>query len=196
MDRTEHSRASRQTEDLVAAGYKYYVPNYKPRHVIFDRGEGSRLFDIEGNDYVDLGAGIGVNALGHRHPALVEALTAQARRLWHTSNIYFSEPAVKLAQELVESSGFAARVFFCNSGGEANEAAIKLIRKWAAERGKKPQEREIITFQGSFHGRTLATLTATVQPKYHAGFEPLPEGFVHCQAFNDETALAKLVSDR
>jgi acetylornithine/N-succinyldiaminopimelate aminotransferase len=185
-----------RTRDLVAAGYRYYLPNYKPRPIIFEHGEGSRLFDIDGRDYVDLGAGIGVNVLGHQHPALVKALTAQAHRLWHTSNIYFSEPAVELARELVESSDFAARVFFCNSGTEANEAAIKLVRKWAAEQGKTPQEREIITFSGSFHGRTLAPLAATVQPKYQAGFEPLPEGFVHCGSFNDEKALKGLVSNK
>jgi acetylornithine/N-succinyldiaminopimelate aminotransferase len=196
MDAEKNHPASRKTRDLIATGYRYYVPSYKPRPLIVARGEGSRLFDIEGRDYIDLGAGIGVNVLGHQHPALVKALTAQAHRLWHTSNIYFSEPPVELARELVESSEFATRVFFCNSGTEANEAAIKLVRKWAAELGKKPQEREIITFSGSFHGRTLASLAATVQPKYQAGFEPLPEGFVHCDRFNVEKALTGLVSPR
>ncbi|MBR9981024.1 MAG: aspartate aminotransferase family protein [Desulfatitalea sp.] len=195
MHGTTLQRASRQTRDLVATGYRFYVPNYKPRQMILDYGEGSRLYDLDGNAYIDLGAGIGVNALGHGHAALVKALTDQAGRLWHTSNIYFTAPAVHLARELVEASGFAARVFFCNSGGEANEAAIKLIRKWAAARGKQPHEREIITFKGAFHGRTLATVTATVQPRYQQGFEPLPAGFVHCEAFNDEDALAALMSD-
>jgi len=196
MDRNDDDRTNSRTKALVAAGYRYYVPNYKPRHAIIAHGKGSKLFDLEGHDHIDLGAGIGVNTLGHQHPALVDALTAQARRLWHTSNIYFTEPAVKLAQELVTSSAFATRVFFCNSGSEANEAAIKLVRKWAAQRGKSPREREIITFKGAFHGRTLATVTATAQPKYQDGFEPLPEGFVHCEAFNDEAALENRMSPK
>jgi acetylornithine/N-succinyldiaminopimelate aminotransferase len=182
------------TDELVAAGYRYYVPAYKPRHMILDRGQGARLFDLEGRDYVDLGAGIGVNALGHGHAELVSAVTDQALRLWHGSNIYLTEPAVKLAQELVIGSGFAERVFFCNSGAEANEAAIKLVRKWAAQRGKSPGQRRIITFHGSFHGRTLATVTATAQSKYQEGFEPLPDGFVYCESFNDEAALERLMS--
>jgi acetylornithine/N-succinyldiaminopimelate aminotransferase len=188
--------ASQKTRDLVATGYRYYVPCYKPRHMILERGQGSRVFDIEGRDYIDLGAGIGVNVLGHGHPDLVGALTTQAARLWHTSNIYFTEPAVNLAESLVAHSPFAARVFFCNSGAEANEAAIKLVRKWAAQRGRSPQEREIVTFQGSFHGRSLATVTATAQPKYKQGFEPLPGGFAHCSAFNDPEALAKVMSSK
>jgi len=194
MQSWKHHPPGPQTRSLVATGYQYYLRNYKPRHMVLDRGEGSWLFDTDGNAYVDLGAGIGVNALGHGHAALVRALDDQARRLWHTSNIYFTAPAVELARELAASSGFAQGVFFCNSGGEANEAAIKLIRKWAAQRGKQPHARQIITFKGAFHGRTLATVTASVQPKYQQGFEPLPQGFVHC-AFNDEAALEKLLSD-
>jgi acetylornithine/N-succinyldiaminopimelate aminotransferase len=196
MNGKAQQRTSPHTEELVAAGYRYYLPTYKPRHMILDRGEGAWLYDLDGNAYVDLGAGIGVNALGHRHADLVKALTEQAGRLWHASNIYFTEPAVHLARELVASSGFAERVFFCNSGGEANEAAIKLIRKWAAGRGKPPRQREIITFQGAFHGRTLATVTATGQQRYREGFEPLPDGFVHCRAFNDEGALSEVMSDK
>lgn len=196
MDNIGNDPASQKTRDLVADGYRYYVPCYKPRHMILDRGKGSRLFDIEGQDYIDLGAGIGVNVLGHGHPDVVGALTTQAARLWHTSNIYFTEPVVNLAKSLVERTQFASRVFFCNSGAEANEAAIKLVRKWAAQRGRGPQDREIVTFRGSFHGRTLATVTATVQSKYQEGFEPLPAGFVHCDAFNDIEALAKTVSSK
>jgi acetylornithine/N-succinyldiaminopimelate aminotransferase len=194
MDENGKKGLNALTDSLVATGYRYYVSSYKPRHMILDRGEGSRVFDLEGQDYIDLGAGIGVNALGYGHPELVAALADQARRLWHGSNIYFTEPAVKLAQELVASSGFADRVFFCNSGAEANEAAIKLVRKWAAQLGRRPEERRIVTFSGSFHGRTLATVTATGQSKYREGFEPLPEGFVHCDGFNDEAALKKLMS--
>ncbi|MBT8339354.1 MAG: aspartate aminotransferase family protein [Desulfatitalea sp.] len=184
------------TQSLINDGYRYYLTNAKPRRIVLDHGQGAILYDREGRDYIDLGAGIGVNALGHQHPELVRALTAQARRLWHTSVTYFSEPAVCLARELVAGSVFAQRVFFCNSGAEANEAAIKLVRKWAAQAGRPPHGRDIITFKGGFHGRTLATVTATGQAKYQQGFEPLPAGFVHCPVFNDIAALEAIVSDR
>ena len=130
---------------------------------------------------------IAVNALGHANPALVAALTEQAGKLWHTSNIFVSEPPLRLAEELVSASRFASRVFFCNSGAEANEAAIKLARKWAASKGRAPDRRVILTFRGSFHGRTLAAVTAGAQPKYHEGFEPLPPGFIYSD-FNDLAA--------
>lgn len=184
------------SDELVAKGQRFYVPNYKPREMILDRGEGAVLFDLEGKDYVDLGSGIGVNSLGHQHPELVKALTEQAGKLWHTSNIFYSEPTIRLAEKLVEKSDFARRVFFCNSGAEANEAAIKLARKYAADNGRPPEQREIITFKGSFHGRTLATVTATAQPKYQAGFEPLPGGFVYAEKYNDEAAFEAVLSDR
>src|SRR5690606_31132470 len=107
---------------------------------------------------------------------------------WHTSNVFLSEPPLRLAEELVAASRFAERVFLCNSGAEANEAAIKLVRKWAAAQGRAPSRRVIVTFRGSFHGRTLATVTATAQPKYQAGYEPLPGGFRYVD-FNDATGL-------
>jgi acetylornithine/N-succinyldiaminopimelate aminotransferase len=157
--------------------------------VVLDHGKGARVWDTQGRDYVDFGAGIAVNALGHAHPALIEALTAQAGRLWHTSNVFVSEPPLRLAEALVETSGFAERVFLCNSGAEANEAAIKLVRRWAAAQGREPSRRTILSFEGSFHGRTLAALTATAQPKYHEGFEPLPPGFRYAP-FNDIDAAA------
>ncbi|AWV08423.1 acetylornithine/succinylornithine family transaminase [Marilutibacter maris] len=178
---------------LCALADDYYVPVYRPRRIVLERGRGSRIFDIGGREYVDFGGGIAVNALGHAHPALVEALTAQAQRLWHTSNVFVSEPPLRLAQELVEASGFARRVFLCNSGAEANEAAIKLARRWATAQGREPERRVILSFRGSFHGRTLATVTATAQPKYQEGFEPLPGGFRYSD-FNDldaaEAAMA------
>ncbi len=185
-----------RTKSLISTGYKYYLPVYRPRQTILDHGRGAYLYDLDGKAYVDLGSGIAVNTLGHQHPALLAALKTQAGRLWHTSNIYFTEPAVLLARELVRATGFAKTVFFCNSGAEANEGAIKLVRKWAAGQGRSSREREIVTFGGSFHGRTLATVTATAQPKYQAGFEPLPKGFIYCKTFNDEAALEKLVSDK
>jgi acetylornithine/N-succinyldiaminopimelate aminotransferase len=186
-------KPTKRTEALVAKGKLYYVPNYKPRETILERGKGARIWDIDGNDYIDFGAGIAVNGFGHQDPDLVKALITQAKKIWHTSNVFYTEPPILLAEALVKASDFGKRVFFCNSGAEANEAAIKLARKYAADHGRKPDEREIITFKGSFHGRTLATVTATAQPKYHEGFEPLPGGFVYCP-FNDEAALEKVVS--
>ena len=182
-----------QSPDLIKKGQGYYVPNYKPREIILDHGKGARIWDLDGNEYIDLGTGISVNSLGHQDPELVDALITQAKRLWHTSNIYFTEPAIRLAEELVQAS-FAERVYFCNSGGEANEAAIKLARKHSS-RHFPADKREIITFKGSFHGRTLATVTATAQPKYHEGFEPLPGGFTYCP-FNDFEAIETTISEK
>ena len=176
------------TADLVALGQQRYLPVYRQRQMILDRGQGARLWDIEGRDYIDFSAGIAVCSLGHADPDLVAALREQAGKLWHTSNVFLSEPPLRLAQELVEASRFAERVFLCNSGAEANEAAIKLVRKWAAAQGREPSRRVIVTFRGSFHGRTLATVTATAQPKYQAGYEPLPGGFRYVD-FNDATGL-------
>jgi acetylornithine/N-succinyldiaminopimelate aminotransferase len=174
--------------DLIELGKRYWLPVYKPRELVLDHGKGARVWDLEGRDYVDFGAGIAVNALGHQDPDLLAALTTQAHKLWHSSNVFYTEPPLRLAAELVAASGFAERVFLCNSGAEANEAAIKLVRKWAASNGRAPEQRNILTFFGSFHGRTLATVTATAQPKYQEGYEPLPGGFIHA-AFNDVQAL-------
>jgi len=173
---------------LVDLGKRYWLPVYKPRELVLDRGKGARVWDTEQRDYIDFGAGIAVNALGHQDPDLLDALTTQAHKLWHSSNVFYTEPPLHLAQELVDASGFAERVFLCNSGAEANEAAIKLVRKWAASQGRPPERRVIITFRGSFHGRTLATVTATAQPKYQEGYEPLPGGFRYLD-FNDVAAL-------
>jgi len=176
------------TDALLATARERYLPIYRPRELILDRGEGSRLWDTEGRDYIDLAGGIAVNALGHADPDLRAALIEQSGKLWHTSNVYYSAPPVLLAKELAAASGFAERVFLCNSGAEANEAAIKLARRHAAAQGRAPAQRVILTFRGSFHGRTLATVTATAQPKYHEGFEPLPEGFRYVD-FNDIAAF-------
>ena len=181
------------TPDLLAAGQQYYLPVYRPREVILERGQGARVWDREGKDYIDLSAGIAVCGLGHNDPDLVAALTEQAGKLWHTSNVFYSEPPLRLAEELVTASRFATRVFLCNSGAEANEAAIKLIRKWATAQGRAPDQRVIVTFRGSFHGRTLATVTATAQPKYQEGYEPLPGGFRYVD-FNDVAQLEAAMS--
>ena len=181
------------TDALFALSERYYLPVYRPRRIVLDHGRGARLWDRDGREYVDFGAGIAVNALGHAHPPLVAALTALAGKLWHTSNVFVSEPPLRLAERLVVASRFAEKVFFCNSGAEANEAAIKLALKWATAQGRAPERRVILSFRGSFHGRTLAAVTATAQPKYHEGFEPLPPGFRYSD-FNDlaaaESAMA------
>ena len=182
------SSSTPSTQALLDRGTRYWLPVYKPRELVLDHGLGARVWDTDGRDYIDFGAGIAVNALGHQDPDLLAALTAQAHKLWHASNVFYTEPPLRLAEELVAASGFAERVFLCNSGAEANEAAIKLVRKWAAARGLPPERRGILTFHGSFHGRTLATVTATAQPKYQQGYEPLPAGFRHVP-FNDADAV-------
>lgn len=181
---------NRQAE-LSELGHRVYMPNYKPRNVVIEDGLGCRVRDVNGQEYIDFGSGIGVNCLGHRDAEIVDAVTAQANRLWHTSNVYFSESPIRLANALT-SATFADRVFFCNSGAEANEAAIKIVRKFAAERFPD-DKRTILTFDGSFHGRTLATITATAQPKYQQDFGPLPEGFRYCP-FNDVEKLKEAFS--
>jgi acetylornithine/N-succinyldiaminopimelate aminotransferase len=182
------------TTHLFQIGRDTLVPVYRQREVILDRGEGSRVWDTDGRDYIDFAAGIAVSALGHGDPDILAALHAQAGKLWHTSNVFYSEPPLRLAEELVQASGFAQRVFFCNSGTEANEAAIKLVRRWATQQGRDPSRRVILTFRGSFHGRTLAAVTATAQPKYQEGFEPLPGGFRYCN-FNDIAAFDAAFDD-
>lgn len=196
MTDPKHNQITPVSEALVDQGYEYFVPNYKPRRMILDRGEGSRIWDKDGNEYIDLGSGIAVNSLGHHHPELTKALHEQVDKLWHTSNVYFTEPTVELAKQLVEKSGFAERVLFMNSGSETNESVIKLVRKYAADNGRPPSHREIVTFKGSFHGRSLAAVTATAQPKYHVGYEPLPGGFVYAEKFNDEAAVDAVVTER
>ncbi|TMN16850.1 acetylornithine transaminase [Pseudoxanthomonas sp. X-1] len=174
--------------DLIASAKQYTLSVYRQRELVLERGQGGHVWDTEGREYIDLSAGIAVCGLGHHDPDLTAALIEQAGKLWHTSNIFYSEPPLRLAQELVEASRFASRAFLCNSGAEANEAAIKLVRKWAAGQGRAPDRRVIVTFRGSFHGRTLATVTATAQPKYQEGYEPLPGGFRYVD-FNDLAQL-------
>ena len=182
------------TAALLATAQQVFVPVYQPRALVLDHGHGARLWDREGREYIDFAAGIAVCSLGHADPELVAALHAQAQKLWHTSNVFHNAPAIELAEALVAASGFAQRAFLCNSGAEANEAAIKLARRWATQQGRAPERRTILSFQGSFHGRTLATVTATAQPKYQQGFEPLPAGFRYC-AFNDLDAVVAALAD-
>jgi acetylornithine/N-succinyldiaminopimelate aminotransferase len=171
---------------------RYLMQTGRRLPVTFVRGQGCLVYDEAGREYLDLVAGIAVNLLGHAHPDVMAALTKQSAALIHTSNLYFTQPQVELARRLVELS-FPSRVFLCNSGAEANEAAIKLARKWGAlNRGGAY---EIITATGSFHGRTLAAVTAGGQHKYSDPFKPLPEGFAHVP-FNDPAAIEQATSDR
>lgn len=171
---------------------RYMVPNYAPQQVIPVRGEGSRLWDQAGREYIDFAGGIAVNSLGHCHPVLVNALKTQADKLWHLSNIYTNEPALKLAKALVERT-FADKAYLCSSGGEANEAAFKLARRWAHDTYGEHKDR-IISFRQSFHGRTLFTVSVGGQPQYSQGFGPIPGGIEHAE-FNDLASVRELISD-
>ncbi len=181
------TQVTRETFDQVM------VPNYAPLKVIPVKGEGCKLWDKEGNEYIDFAGGIAVNALGHCHPALVAALKEQGEKLWHLSNVFTNEPALELARKLVDNT-FADKVFFSNSGGEANEAAFKLARKYASE-NFGPEKNEIISFKQSFHGRTLFTVSVGGQAKYTQGFEPLPQGITHLE-YNNIEMLEQAVSDK
>ena len=178
------------TEEIIEIGNKYVMNTYGRLPMALVKGEGIKVWDADGNEYLDFVAGLAVTSLGHCHPAVTEAIAKQARTLMHCSNIYYIEPQVKLAKLLVENTDLD-RVFFCNSGAEANEGAIKLARKYAKQHlgsGKY----EIITAINSFHGRTLAAITATGQPKYQQGLEPLPAGFKYVP-FGDIEALKEAI---
>jgi acetylornithine/N-succinyldiaminopimelate aminotransferase len=181
------------TEELVQGARQYLMDTYARYPLALARGQGTRVYDVEGREYLDFIAGIAVNVLGHCHPKVTLALQQQAHRLVHTSNLFYTEPQVQLARALVDHS-FADKVFFCNSGAEANEAAIKLARRWAHEKDGASRY-EIVSMLNSFHGRTLATLTATGQEKVQKGFEPLPEGFRYVP-FNDAEALSQAVTSK
>ena len=180
-------------QEIIALTGKYVANTYTRYPIALVRGEGCRVWDADGKAYLDFVAGIAVCALGHSHPRLVKAITAQAQRLLHVSNLYHIEPQARFAELLCRHS-FADRAFFCNSGAEANEAALKLARKYAKERFSSDRT-EVITMRGSFHGRTLATMTATAQEKYHKGFEPLVPGFRYVP-FNDLRAVELAVDAR
>ncbi len=179
-----------QSAQWMEKAKAHLLQNYKQQPIVLERGQGCRVWDAEGREYLDLLGGIATCALGHCHPEVVAAVKAQVDKLWHVSNVFYSEPQIELAARLTSASGLA-RAFFCNSGAEANEALLKLARKAMKDRGT-PERFEVITFENSFHGRTLATVTATGQPKYHKGFEPLPQGFTHVP-FGDLEAVRKAV---
>lgn len=166
-----------------------FVPTYKRDGAPLTEGKDVYLYDADGNKFLDFGTGIAVNALGHAHPALIKTLRDQSKKLLHTSNLYFSQPQIDLAESLLKKS-FGDRIFFCNSGTEANEAAIKFSRKWAKKIAS--DKYHVLSFTGGFHGRTYGALSATAQQKFHAGFEPILEGF-HYADFNDIENARKLL---
>ncbi|WP_457624266.1 aspartate aminotransferase family protein [Persephonella sp.] len=178
--------------DFISQADRYLFPNYARYPVSFVKGEGVYLYDTEGKKYIDMLAGIAVNTLGHSHPNIVDAVCKQASQLIHTSNLFYIQPQIEVAKLLVENSCLD-KAFFCNSGAEANETAIKLVRKYFYDRGK-PEKYEIITFTGGFHGRTIGSLTATAQPKYHEGFKPLLQGIRYAE-FNNPDSLKDAISE-
>ena len=167
------------------------MPNYARADLVFERGDGAWLYEADGRRFLDFGAGIAVSTLGHAHPQLCAAIAAQAGRLIHVSNLYRNAQAEQLAQRLVDAS-FADSVLFCNSGAEANEGLVKAMRKTMADAGM-PERYRVICFEGAFHGRTLAMLAATGNPKYLAGFGPVVDGFDHVP-FNDIGALRAAIT--
>ncbi|MCG2709926.1 MAG: acetylornithine transaminase [Thermodesulfovibrionales bacterium] len=180
-----------EIKKLLEDSGHYLMNTYNRFPIVLRKGRGMKVWGADGKEYLDFVGGIAVNVLGHCHPKVVVAIQKQAQRLIHVSNLYHIEPQIKLAKLLVDHS-FADKVFFCNSGAEANEAAIKLARKYAKEHLGKDKF-EIITAVNSFHGRTLATLTATGQEKFQKGFEPLVPGFKHA-AFNDISELESAIT--
>jgi len=179
-------------QEIMKLDEKYVMHTYSRIPLVVNRGKGTRVWDKDGRDYLDFISGIGVNAIGHCHPEILAAINSQIQRLLHCSNLYYIEPQARLAKALCDIS-FAEKVFFSNSGAEANEAAIKLARKFGSKQNGKPYE--IITMKDSFHGRTLATLKATGQTKYQDGFGPFPPGFKYAP-FNNLEAVRSLISDK
>jgi acetylornithine/N-succinyldiaminopimelate aminotransferase len=181
------------TEELKLNAEQFLMGTYSRQPISIARGRGTKVYDLEGREYVDFVGGVAVNILGHGHPDLVLAIQRQAAQLIHASNLYYTEPQVKLAQMLVDHS-FAEKVFFCNSGAEANEAAIKLARRYSHDQYGTGRF-EIITMKNSFHGRTMATLTATGQEKVQKGYDPLVPGFSYV-AFNHFAELEQAVNEK
>ena len=181
---------SKSTE-IIEEYNTYLMPTYTPG-VVISKAKGSRVYTPEGTQYYDFTSGIGCHNVGHCTEGVVKAVQEQIAKLGHCSNLFVNEPQVKLAKKLVEISGLGGKVFFCNSGAEANEAAIKLARKWGAANGGRY---EIVTMRNGFHGRTLATLAATGQDWCQAGFEPMPVGFAYAD-YNDLESLKATITDK
>ena len=181
------------TDEIVALEERYVLHTYARAPFVLERGAGVRLYDSEGRAYLDFGSGIAVNALGYGDPEVVRAITGQVQRLMHVSNLYHTEPQARLAQMLVESS-FADKVYFCNSGTEAVEAAIKFSRKWAKANSSAERD-EFVAFSGAFHGRTMGALALTPRPHYQDPFRPLMPG-ARFAAFNDLASAEALIGDK
>ena len=179
-----------QTEEVMQLYYEYVMPTYTKSPLVMVKGKGIKAYDIEGKEFLDFFPGWAVSGLGHCHPKVVKAIKEQVGKIIHVPNNYYNELQGKLAKKIIENS-FDGKVFFCNSGAEAVEAAIKLARKTGHPSGKY----EIITMEDSFHGRTLAAITATAQPKYQEGFAPLPGGFVYAK-FNDLESVKSKITDK
>ena len=194
-----HTTTESTTSDIIARHDHYLSLNYPRYPIAMVRGEGCRLWDADGKQYLDLFAGFGGGLLGHCHPDLVKAVTEQASTLWHVGNLFHTEPQT-YAAEAISKHGFGGRSFFCHSGADANEAAIKFARLYGKKKpgpSAKPQAAgryKIITATGSFHGRTMGTMVATGQPKVREGFEPLLQGFTHVP-FNDLGAIEQAIDD-
>ncbi len=179
---------------LIASAQRHLTSNYRQQPIVLVRGDGCWVWDVSGTRYLDMTAGIAVTCLGHAHPKLAAAIATQAARLIHVSNLYYNELQIRLAETLVQRS-FGDRAFFCNSGAEANEAALKLSRRYQAVVRGRPERVEIIAFHGSFHGRTIATVAVTGQEKYRAGFGPLFEP-VRLIPYGDESAARSAIGER
>jgi acetylornithine/N-succinyldiaminopimelate aminotransferase len=179
--------------ELIEKAQRALYPNYQPPPFVLCEGKGCRVKDADGREFLDFSGGIAVVSVGHAHPKLAAAIAAQASRLMHTSNLFYNDRAIELAAQIVERTPFD-RVYFGNSGTEANEALIKLARRWHFEHGRKERV-ELVAAEHSFHGRTMGSITLTGQPKYHVGMGPLLPG-VHHVPYNDLDALAKVVNDK
>src|SRR5436305_13570124 len=181
-------------KELIERSKKVLFQNYRTQPIALVRGEGTNVYDADGKRYLDFIGGIATVSVGHANTRVREALFEQAKLLWHASNLYVTEPQIRLAEKLTRASNSLKRAFFCNSGTEANEAMIKLARHWHVLQGK-PERIEILCFNNSFHGRTMGALAATGQPKYQQGFGPLPEGFRFVD-YGDAAGLERAVSEK
>jgi acetylornithine/N-succinyldiaminopimelate aminotransferase len=177
--------------DLIALAERVFIQNYRQQPIVLVRGRGAEVWDAAGRRYLDMTAGIAVCGLGHAHPELTRRLAEQLERLVHVSNLYYNDQSILAADQIVRRA-FAGRVFFCNSGSEANEAALKLARRWQAVVAGRPDRTTIVAAEGSFHGRSMATLAITGQPKYREGFGPLVEPVVHIPFADLDAAAAAL----
>ena len=185
-------RQNSKNNELRGVYDNVMLPNYSPANFVPKKAEGSLVWDQDDKEYIDFGGGIAVNSLGHSHPSLIKALTDQSKKIWHLSNYLTNEPAIKLANKLTELT-FAENIFFSNSGSEANEAAVKIARKYHSSRNEN--RNEIVSFQNSFHGRSLLNISLGSSEMHRNGFEPLMPGIKH-GVFNDLSCLEELINDQ